>query len=303
MSYVIISHGFCMNYLPKIKRRYLLVLRCLRDLSKYITGIEITKSFPEVYKYIFFLILAGLFLTLRIGNNPIAQNLLISPQDTKSSNYVSQEEPQNQSTLPCQLAQTFTREVLHWTPEICRWSEQHQMDPDLIATIMQIESCGNNYAKSATGVRGLFQVTGANLAGGDPYNPDVSMARGPGYVLKSELSAANGNVTAAMAGYNGGGLARQWISGQITTNQFISRLRNNSSGYWRTLSKARSKVNEVSWYAQWSNIYYEAKLGKTDTLQKWLDMGGSRLCNSASIQLGLTQPAEPVISSTEVSKR
>ncbi len=192
----------------------------------------------------------------------------------------------------CNISDTFTPEVKKWEKDICRWSEEHNMDPDLIATIMQIESCGNDVAKSATGVRGLFQVTGANLDGENPWDPNVSMAKGPGKVLKVELEASGGDVRAAMAGYNGGGRARDYIAGKVSRNQFYWFLVNHPSGYWWTRGKALAKINEVERYAQWGNIYFEAKENKSDTLNEWLDLGGDRLCSAARRGLAQYVPEE-----------
>ena len=183
----------------------------------------------------------------------------------------------------CQISGVFTAEVQRWNDEICGWSKEHQMDPDLIATLMQIESCGNKDATSSTGVRGLFQVTGANLDGENPWDPNVSMAKGPGKVFKNSLDAAEGDVRAAFAGYNGGGLAREYVAGKITKNEFYWGLRRNRSGYWPTPAKARAKINEVEWYAKWANIYFDAKGERTDTLQEWLELGGHRLCPSINM--------------------
>ena len=36
----------------------------------------------------------------------------------------------------------FTPEVQYWGEEILAWSETYQLDPNLVATVMQIESCG-----------------------------------------------------------------------------------------------------------------------------------------------------------------
>lgn len=206
---------------------------------------------------------------------------------------VKAEEPKK-----CKVADTFTKEVKYWEGDICRWSAEHQMDPDLIATIMQIESCGNDQAVSATGVRGLFQVTGANLDGENPFDPNVSMAKGPGKVLRYELNESANNVRAAMAGYNGGAWARQYVAGDINRGQFISKLRTHR--LWRTTSKALTKVNEVERYAQWANIYFEAKEGKADTLKIWQELGGQHLCDSAAVQLGLNNPAPQHVVSSDV---
>lgn len=218
-----------------------------------------------------------------------------TPSISPASSITSTETPSSPTTPPtpesedsqpkesCSVSETFTPQVRRWSDEICRWSDEHNMDPDLIATIMQIESCGNHTAISSTGVRGLFQVTGANLDGQNPYNPNVSMAKGPGKVLKAELKAAAGNVVAALAGYNGGGYARQYINGDISFYQFYRYLRNHPSGYWWSDAKARAKINEVSYYAKWANIFFESKTGDRTTLQAWLDKGGQRLCDQAEL--------------------
>jgi len=211
----------------------------------------------------------------------------ISPSSSFISIQEDQEIPKTSSPIysniaDCDLSETFTKEVLRWKPDICRWSKEHKLEPDLIATIMQIESCGNSKAVSSTGVRGLFQVTGMNLDGQNPFDPNVSMSKGPAKVLKNELRLADGNIKAAFAGYNGGGKAREFVKGKISRNQFYWYLRRHPSGYWRTDAKALAKINEVEWYAYWANIFYEAKSGKRNVLNKWLSMGGSRLCTQAA---------------------
>jgi len=245
------------------------------------------------------LIISSFFLiTTFIDKNLSSSSSLLSPQTDQESNTPKTESSNNL----CKISSSFTNEVKYWEKDICRWSEEHQMDPNLIATIMQIESCGNPKAISATGVRGLFQVTGANLDGQDPFDPNVSMAKGPAKVLKNELKITNGNVTAAMAGYNGGGLARQWINGDISTSQFLNQLKRHPSGYWRTNAKAQTKLNEVSWYAKWANIYFESKDGNKHTLDLWLEKGGRHLCTTAATTLGLNPVLEPVISSSRIEK-
>lgn len=256
---------------------------------------------PNAIPKLFILIILYILLSgLHFQSKAPFEITLLTPQKwnlAKSSQTEIASDPS-----ACQISDSFTPEIKYWEQDICRWSKEHSMDPDLIATIMQIESCGNPAAISATGVRGMFQVTGANLDGENPFDPNVSMAKGPGKVLKNELKAANGNITAAMAGYNGGAWARQWINGDISTSTFISRLRSHGSGYWRTSAKANAKVNEVKWYAEWANIFYESKKNETATLQKWLDMGGSHLCTKASAQLNLPDSG-PVFAGAEAEKK
>jgi len=246
------------------------------------------RSQPFVNKIAVFFTLLSVF-ALSIVNAPAASlatkpTLISGSSDLRLDKIPNTASTQNdaEDSKTCEISSSFTEEVQQWEPKICEWSKQHNLEPDLIATIMQIESCGNNNAVSSTGVRGLFQVTGANLDGQNPFDPSVSMAKGPGKVLKNELKLADGNIKAAFAGYNGGGKAREFIAGNVSRSQFYSYLRRHPSGYWRTDRKALAKINEVEWYAYWANIYFEAKVGKRNTLQKWLGMGGSRLCTSAS---------------------
>ena len=59
---------------------------------------------------------------------------------------------------PVALSPIFTPEVQYWASDIKRWSEVYGLDPDMVATIMQIESCGNPVVASPAGAQGLFQV-------------------------------------------------------------------------------------------------------------------------------------------------
>jgi hypothetical protein len=233
---------------------------------------------------LFLFTLVGRHTNLFAGTTPLSPLTSIQPAIVTETTADITTIGEAAITPECQISGIFTPEIKRWETDICRWSKEHKMDPDLIATVMLIESCGNHLAVSATGVRGLFQVTGPNLDGENPFDPNVSMAKGPAKVLVNELRAASGDVNAAMAGYNGGGKARDWVSGKITQNQFYWFLRNHGSGFWRTDAKASAKINEVKWYAQWANIYFEAKESRTDTLNKWLEIGGARMCDVAAVQ-------------------
>src|SRR5215203_1054565 len=49
------------------------------------------------------------------------------------------------------LSPIFTPEVQYWAPQISKWAAQYQLDPNLIATVMQIESCGAPGVASGSG--------------------------------------------------------------------------------------------------------------------------------------------------------
>ena len=102
------------------------------------------------------------------------------------------------------LAEVFTPEILYWKQNILEWSGSTGLDPNLIATVMQIESCGDPHAISSAGAMGLFQVMPFHFNSSDnPYEPDTNALRGLSY-LSLSLEASNGDTRLALAGYNGG---------------------------------------------------------------------------------------------------
>jgi len=160
------------------------------------------------------------------------------------------------------LAPLFTPEVSFWSASILRWAVASNLDPNLVAVIMQIESCGNPDAKSSAGAMGLFQVMPFHFFIIDnPYDPDTNAARGLAYLRRS-LDAANGQVGLALAGYNAG----------------ISVI---TSG---------ARPAETVRYIYWGEgIYSDAAqgLGESPRLKEWLNAGGAGLCRQAGIRLGL----------------
>ena len=184
-----------------------------------------------------------------------------TPSDIISSTFASSDPiPVNQ-----QLASLFTPEVLYWEEPILIWSQEWGLEPNLVATVMQIESCGDPNAKSSAGAMGLFQVMPYHFEGYEnPYAPSINAHRGLAY-LSSALNTHNGNTRLALAGYNGG-----------ITNSF------RSESAWSA---------ETVRYIYWGgNIYQDAMAGRnvSATLEEWLSNGGASLCNQASQRLGLT---------------
>jgi len=102
------------------------------------------------------------------------------------------------------IAAFFTPEVQRWGDEIVEWSDQWGLDPNLVATVMQIESCGDPRAVSGAGAMGLFQVMPFHFQGGeDPYKPGINATRGLSY-LRNALDARGGDIKLGLAGYNSG---------------------------------------------------------------------------------------------------
>lgn len=163
-----------------------------------------------------------------------------------------------------QIAALFTPEVQYWEPKISSWAKEMNLDPNLIATVMQIESCGNPTARSSVGAMGLFQVMPYHFGSDeDPYKPNTNARRGLAY-LKSALEARGGVTRLALAGYNAGitGAQKPENAWPAETIRYV---------YWGT------------------GIYKDAQNGKEASarLEEWLAAGGASLCRQASQHLGL----------------
>lgn len=182
-------------------------------------------------------------------------------------------QPQNTPTpgeLPLpnwnlEIAPIFTPEVQYWEESIGRWSQTYRVKPNLIATLIQIESCGNPTAVSGNNTQGLFQVPSTGFqAGEDPFSPETNALRGL-TMFSQMLANANGDLGLAFAAYNGG------------PSIFYT-----SPAEW---------PKETQVYQYWGGgIYDEAEMGLSEspTLEEWLDKGGSDLCRQAARKLGMS---------------
>jgi len=151
----------------------------------------------------------------------------------------------------------FTPEVQYWGEEILSWSETYQLDPNLVATVMQIESCGFLLAESGVGAKGLFQVMPYHFHDGEnPFQPEINAKRGLGYLRQSKEAGKNSRLT--LAGYNGGinGAALPEYEWPEETHRYV---------YWGL------------------RIYEDASNGLDSSarLDEWLTHGGASLCQKA----------------------
>jgi hypothetical protein len=158
------------------------------------------------------------------------------------------------------ISDLFTPEIQYWEEDILAWGEEYGLDPNLIATVMQIESCGYVKAKSVAGAMGLFQVMPQHFKEEeDPYDPDTNAYRGLSWLQKTLKSGGSTNM--ALAGYNAG----------------IARVRNPNLEW----------SNETQRYVNWGlKIYQDTKCGYvySSALHNWLSKGGSSLCNKAAVE-------------------
>jgi hypothetical protein len=157
------------------------------------------------------------------------------------------------------LSPVFTKEVQYWAADIEKWAVEYNLDPNLIATVIQIESCGDPTVSSNAGAQGLFQVMPFHFTQGeDMLDVQTNAKRGLAY-LSGGLAQADGHPGLALAGYNGG-------HGVINL------------GWARWAEETRR-------YFYWgAGIYEEASEGKltSERLNEWLSAGGNSLCVSAA---------------------
>ncbi len=167
-----------------------------------------------------------------------------------------------ESPAPSNISPIFTAEVQYWSDSIAQWAAASQLDPNLAATVMQIESCGDPRAISSAGAIGLFQVMPFHFYVTDnPYNPETNAARGLAYLARS-LEAARGDARLALAGYNGG-------------IGMIGRIG------WPAETKR---------YVQYGlPIYEDARSGASasSAVEEWYSKFGASLCRRAHQRLGL----------------
>jgi soluble lytic murein transglycosylase-like protein len=169
-----------------------------------------------------------------------------------------------------QIAPLFTQEVQYWAPQLIRWSMAYGVEVNVLATLMQIESCGWPDAESSVGAQGLFQVMPFHFDEAEQArmtDPELNAQKGAG-VIADCLRRAKGNVGLAMACYNGG-----------------PSLINVSQDNWPAESRS---------YYQWgTGIYGDAQRGlsRSETLEAWLEAGGVGLCQRAAARLRLPTPS------------
>jgi hypothetical protein len=185
---------------------------------------------------------------------------------TEELSFVEEEITENLETVSTTtgISPIFTPEIRHWESKIVGWASEHNLDPNIVATIMQIESCGNPEAVSVAGARGLFQVMPFHFSGNENMlDPDTNAMRGLNF-YNEQLRYTGNDKLLSFAGYNGGYAA----SGGNYAN-------------W---------PDETKRYYNWAKgIYEDAQSGATssETLDAWLAAGGAAGCQMAATKLNI----------------
>jgi hypothetical protein len=105
---------------------------------------------------------------------------------------------------PVTIMTAPTKEEMH--EMLAHAGAKHNIDEDLLASVVRAESGGQVRAISRTGARGLMQLmpgTASEMGVDDAFRPDQNISGGTAY-LDSLLTRYHDNVALALAAYNAG---------------------------------------------------------------------------------------------------
>jgi len=120
-----------------------------------------------------------------------------------------------------------TREEMH--EMLAHAGAAHNIDEDLLASVVRAESGGQVRAVSRTGARGLMQLmpgTASAMGVDDAFKPDENIAGGTAY-LDALLTRYHDNVALALAAYNAGPAAVDKYHGippYRETREYVARV-------------------------------------------------------------------------------
>lgn len=224
---------------------------------------------PAWRRMVFILVSTTIIVTLLLSIRPAPAARVAADQESTTTIEAVESSSSGASsttgaTTNSLIAGIFAPSVEYWSPQIEGWAEEFNLDPNLVATIMQVESCGDPAAVSSAGAQGLFQVMPFHFEPGeDSLDPDTNARRGLAYFVE-RLQQTGGDVGRAFAGYNGGhgAAATGWDNWLPETQRYY---------VWTT------------------GIYGEIQAGNLDspTLQRWTQAGGGGLCQQAQVRLGI----------------
>lgn len=169
--------------------------------------------------------------------------------------------------------------VRRWEKPIVQMSDRYQLDPNLIAIIMTLESGGNPKALSEANAKGLMQITGPTekdiaakflkqpIKNVNIYDPTTNIEFGTAYLayLRDTFGEWNhsptwdSTVELVAAGYNGGpGAANSLYTG-----------------------KGLRDTQTVVYSRDAFNMWRERFSAKSPTYERWLERGGQALIDAA----------------------
>jgi Transglycosylase SLT domain len=119
-------------------------------------------------------------------------------------------------------------------------AQKYDVDPALVAAVVETESCFRTHARSQVGARGLMQLmpkTGRWLGATNLYNAEQNVDAGAKY-LKYLNQRFNGNLTKTIAAYNAG-------EGNVRRYNGVPPFRETRSYVKRVMSRYEKRKQEL----------------------------------------------------------
>lgn len=134
---------------------------------------------------------------------------------------------------------------------IQRHAVAHQVRPDLVRAVIQVESAFNRYARSPKGAMGLMQLmpaTAAQMGVLDPYDPAENIRGGVAY-LRQLLDRYSQNEELALAAYNAGPVAVAKYGSTIPpyreTRNYVKKIKGMTAVSAQTRKRVIYKTLEI----------------------------------------------------------
>jgi len=151
---------------------------------------------------------------MRLYTSPTNEDYIeVAPEDIASVEHVPDPpapEPE-ETAAPAPIAKNKPQPPAVLTKEdlnemLAKAGDKHNVDRDLLASVVKAESNGNVRAVSRAGAQGLMQLmpsTAADLGVQDSFRPDENVQGGSSY-LDALLTHYHDNLALALAAYNAG---------------------------------------------------------------------------------------------------
>lgn len=140
------------------------------------------------------------------GQDPVADPRVPFPEHPRLSDAVQQRRESFEVFTSTDQNHHSIVSELPFGREIVAVGERHEVDPLLIAAVVEAESSFDPQAVSAVGAVGLMQLmpdTALELGASDFTNPSINLDAGTRY-LRRLLEQFDGNLALALAAYNAG---------------------------------------------------------------------------------------------------
>lgn len=148
---------------------------------------------------------------------------------------------------PVVMASATTAAPMEVKDILAKAGAQHNVDVDLLASVIKAESGGNSRAVSRTGAQGLMQLmpgTAHEMGVSDAFKPEQNIAGGTSY-LDALLTKYKNNLSLALAAYNAGPAAVDKYHGvppYRETRAYVARVENEFIRRKRAAAQAATRV-------------------------------------------------------------